>query len=94
LMQSPHSRLLAPDDRTDPHDLPSGNQTAVSAVTKGTPDVRRSQSSARSQRRRAPERNRLSRRSGRRQGLCGPRGRQGRARGWRSERGAPFARQR
>jgi len=38
-----------PDDRTDPHDLPSDNQTAIGAVTKGTPDVRRSRSSARSQ---------------------------------------------
>ena len=38
-----------PDDWTDPHGLPSDSQTAISTVTKGTPDVRRSRSSARSQ---------------------------------------------
>jgi lipopolysaccharide export system ATP-binding protein len=38
-----------PDDRTDPHDLPSADETTISTATKGTPDVRRSQSRARSQ---------------------------------------------
>jgi lipopolysaccharide export system ATP-binding protein len=38
-----------PDDRTDPHDLPSANQTAISGATKGIRDLRRSPPRARSQ---------------------------------------------
>jgi lipopolysaccharide export system ATP-binding protein len=34
---------------TDPHDLPSANQTGISAATKGAPSVWRSQSRAPSQ---------------------------------------------